>query len=304
MPHQASAEWPLWSTTARLVVTDLDALDLARGIAGRILDDVERAASRFRPDSELLNLNWDAHGAVRLSPTLAMLVERALEAARLTDGAVDPTVGAALETLGYDRDIQLIMRDEVPVRAVVGTESGWRRIHLDGQVLRMPSDLRLDLGATAKAVAADRCAEVIAGDLAVGVLVSLGGDIATAGVAPQAGWQVLVQDRPDDPATQVTLPTGIGMATSSTRSRVWRRGGELVHHIVDPATGRSAASQWRSVTVAAGSCFDANVATTATIALGDGGLEWLRRTGLPARLVDRGGNVLAISGWPEGEAAA
>ena len=293
----ATHEWDLWSTRARLVVTDQASLDEALGLVRDLLDRVELAASRFRPDSEIETLAPGPDGTVVVSPMLADLLAEALEAARTTDGTVDPTVGSALAAIGYDRDIRLV-EDGGTLRAVVRPVPGWRRLRLDGRRLTLPAGVRLDLGASAKAVAADRCAALVADTLGVGVLVSLGGDIATAGPAPRGGWQILVQDLPDDVPTQVSLPAGSAVATSSTARRTWRRGEETIHHIVDPRTSRPAAPAWRSVTVAATTCAAANSASTATIVKGRAGLDWLRQQGLPARLVDRQGNVHRCNGWP------
>lgn len=301
----ATHEWDLWSTRARLVVTDPrslgDALELVRDTLAR----VELAASRFRPDSEIENLVPGPDGTVHLSPMLADLLGEALEAARATDGAVDPTVGSALAAIGYDRDIRLV-EDGGTLRAVVRPVPGWRRLRLEADRLTLPAGVRLDLGASAKAVAADRCAALVADTLGVGVLVSLGGDIATAGPGPGGGWQILVQDGPEDEPAQVSLPAGSAVATSSTTRRTWHRGDDTLHHIVDPRTSRPVPSIWRCVTVAATTCAVANRASTATIVKNRAGLAWLSDQGLAARLVGRDGQVHVCNGWPsepEGVAA-
>ena len=143
-----------------------------------------------------------------------------------------------------------------------------------------PRHVRLDLGATAKARAADLTARRAAETVGVGVLVELGGDIATAGPAPVDGWQVLVQDTPDDPACQVSLAAGWALATSSTVRRAWRRGGVALHHIVDPRTAAPARPVWRSATVTAPSCVEANTASTAAVVLGREAARWLAVRGL------------------------
>lgn len=301
----AAQEWELWSTRARLVVTDPGALGAARILVDELLGEVELAASRFRPDSEISTLAPGRDGTAPVSPMLADLLAEAIEAARRTDGAVDPTIGATLSALGYDRDIRLVESGSRMV-ALVRPVPGWERLRLTGRTLALPAGLQLDLGATAKAVAADRCAALVAERLGVGVLVALGGDIATAGPAPAGDWQILVQDTEQDPAAHITLPAGGAVATSSTVRRTWRRGGEDLHHIVDPRTGRPAEPVWRSVTVAGASCVAANTAATATIVKARAGLAWLTGQGLPARLVDSRGAVHVCGGWPlerEGTAA-
>ena len=156
----------------------------------------------------------------------------------------------------------------------------------------------LDLGATAKAIAADRCAARVHRATGTGVLINLGGDIATAGTAPIGGWQVLVHDAADDPAGAVALQSGFALATSSTIHRRWRCGAEMVHHILDPRTGWSADPVWRTVSVAAATCLAANTVSTAAIVRGWRALDWIRALGIPARLVDSDRVVHTVGRWP------
>ena len=229
----------------------------------------------------------------------------ALRAARLTDGDVDPTVGAAMSAAGYDRDFHQIEPNGPPLRLTVRQVPGWREVRLDGRSLTLPAGVRLDLGATAKAWAADRSAARIAAQHGSGVLVSLGGDIAVAGPPPADGWRIRVQDvtgpadeTPEGPYALIAIRDG-GLATSSTAARRWQRGGDVLHHILDPRTGLPAEPVWRTVSVAAGSCADANAASTAAVIRGRRALGWLTRLGLPARLVDATGAVFTVAGWPD-----
>jgi thiamine biosynthesis lipoprotein len=99
------------------------------------------------------------------------------------------------------------------------------------------------------------------------------------------------------PDTAVTVGSG-AMATSSVTGRRWRRGERTVHHIVDPRTGDAVDASWRTVSVAAGSCVDANTASTAAIVLGADAVDWLARRRLPARLVAVSGQIVTVAGWP------
>lgn len=127
----------------------------------------------------------------------------------------------------------------------------------------------MDLGSTAKAMAADRAAAAAHAAIgAGGILVSLGGDIALAGTPPQDGWRALVAEdssAPLDAEGDVVLIADGGLATSSTRVRRWTKGGIEMHHIIDPATGAPVNGPWRAATVAAASCLEANTAATAAI---------------------------------------
>jgi thiamine biosynthesis lipoprotein ApbE len=306
-PVPAGASWRALGTLVHLLVTEPSHLDQARQLLTADLADVDAACSRFRADSEICSLRGG--GPVTTSPLLAEAVAVALRAARLTDGDVDPTVGAAMSAIGYDNDFDFIKRDGPVIELTVRSVPGWRQVHLDGRTLTMPAGVRLDLGATAKAWAADRSAARIAARTGGGVLVSLGGDIAVAGQAPAEGWRVRVQDvtgAPEDPPggayAQITIRDG-GLATSSTAARRWRRGGDVLHHILDPRTGLPAEPVWRTVSVAAGSCADANAASTAAIIRGRRALSWLAGLGLHARLVDASGAIFTVAGWPDGSEA-
>jgi thiamine biosynthesis lipoprotein len=290
-------QWPIWSTTARLVVTEPDALPAARQIVDSVLSAVDAACSRFRADSELRRLDL-AHGRpTMISPLLADLIDTALTAAERTGGDVDPTVGIAMETLGYDRDLSLIDADTA-VPAVIRSAPGWHQIRLSGQQVTIPPGIRLDLGAVGKAFAADLCATLVATAAETGVLISIGGDLATAGPAPDGGWRILVSDGPHEPSCTIRLATGRAMATSSTISRRWHRGGRLLHHVLDPRTCQPADPVWRTVSVAAPSCVDANTQTTAALVRGPAAIRRLREQSLPARLVAADGTVTTVGGWP------
>ncbi|WP_329045000.1 FAD:protein FMN transferase [Amycolatopsis sp. NBC_01488] len=295
-------------TTAELTVTDPARLPAAEELLRAELQAVDRACSRFRGDSEISSLLRHPGSPVRISPLLAEALQVALHAAELTDGLVDPTVGQAVSDLGYDRDFDEIDRDAAAAATPAGAVSGWWRIILDHarREVVVPRGVQLDLGATAKAWAADRACAAMARELGCGVLVGLGGDIAVAGPAPAQGWQVVVGD--DHAATDprrdpVIALAGGGLATSSTGCRTWRRAGRTVHHIVDPRTGDIPDVCWRTVSVAAATCVDANTASTAAVVLGARAPAWLARRRLPARLVTMDGHVVRVAGWPEGDPA-
>lgn len=281
-----------------LLVAEPAALSPARAIVETILDEVENAASRFRPDSEISLLSAAGGVQTTVSRVLADLIDAALTAARWTGGDVDPTVGSAMLALGYDRDIADVDPSMSPLSSFT-IPADWSMVEFDGRIVRLPPGVLLDLGATAKAVAADWCAQRVHLQTGSAVLVNLGGDMATAGPPPDGGWHVLVQDTDDDPPSQIALGADTGLATSSTCRRRWRHAGELVHHIVDPRTGRSAEPVWRSISVAAASCLAANTISTAAIVRGYRAPDWIATLGVPARLIGRTGAVRTLGRWPQ-----
>lgn len=300
----AAVSFPALGTTAELLVTDPGALTLATALLRTELAALDQACSRFRPDSELVAVNRGAGRPVPAGPLLRRALRVALVAAVQTRGDVDPTLGRCLRELGYDRDFAELPEDgpvAVPDRHPT---AAWRHIELDdraGTVL-VPEGTELDLGATAKALGADRAAEMIASVVGVGVLVNLGGDLATAGPTPDGGWRIRVHDRPGEPrpgdTEQTVALTGGALATSSTTVRTWYRGGVRRHHLLDPRSGLPVAPVWRTVSVTAGNCVDANTASTAAVVRGAAAPDWLAAHGLPARLVGTDGEVTTVGGWP------
>jgi thiamine biosynthesis lipoprotein len=243
---------------------------------------------------------------VTVGPLLAEAIAVAVRAAELTDGAVDPTVGPAVRALGYDRDFALMAgaAPSAPARPAGGRSA----VAFDAAsaTVTLAPGVELDLGATAKALAADRAARAAATATGAAVLVNLGGDVAVAGPVPAGGWRVRVTDdhraAASAPGQTVRIDAG-ALATSSTTVRRWGGPDRPIHHIVDPATGASAREVWRTVSVAAATCVDANTASTAAIVRGQDAPEWLAARALPARLVRVDGEVVTVGGWPAEDAA-
>jgi thiamine biosynthesis lipoprotein len=296
----ATASWRALGTTAMVVTADAAELALAAARVREVLEEMDIACSRFRADSELVAINRAGGTRVTASRVFLRATRCALRAAALTEGDLDPTIGSSLRAAGYDRDFAAL-RTGGSARFV--RAGGWRRVELDSArgTVRVPAGIELDYGATAKALAADLAATTVAETISGGVLVSLGGDIALGGVTPPGGWPVRVADghagAVDAPGQTVALHTG-GLATSSTTVRRWRRGDADLHHILDPASGRPADGPWRTVSVAAASCVDANIASTAAILRGSRAPEWLESVGLAARLVEHDGAVTVTGDWP------
>ncbi len=320
-------------TRCRLVVTDPDVLDAALALTTDALAALDRAASRFRDDSEVTRLAGLAPAAPGLSvaatvsPLLADYLRAALTAAELTGGLVDPTIGHALIAAGYDADIDIVRSrgaatapgcaghpppawslgsdprgflSAARVIPLLARHATWRDLDLVGTTLTMPAGTLIDLGASAKAHAADRIVSTLAEALPGGFLVDLGGDLASSGDLPDGGWQIAVVDGAGRRRSTV-IGAGQGFATSSTEARRWAIEGGEAHHIIDPRTGRSADPMWDMVTVATRSALLANAASTAAIILGVAAPAWLTERGLPARLQHRDGRVTTTSGWPVDE---
>jgi thiamine biosynthesis lipoprotein len=239
----------------------------------------EAVFSRFRPESELSRVNTSAEPALAVSPLFARALRVALDVAAATGGLVDPTLGAALEAAGYDRDFASLPLDG---RLGPAAPSRLREVRLDGTILRRPPGLALDLNGVVKALAVDEAAAALPGP----GFVSAGGDLAVRGPVdvglPGGGAVRLVRG---------------GLATSGVVTRRWRRGGSEQHHLIDPRSGRPSRSPWQAVTVAGAACLDADAAAKAAFLLGDDGPDWLDERGLPGRFLSGDGEAVTNASW-------
>jgi len=297
----------IWGSSVLLATLNPDLLPQARRILDEVLSAVEAAASRFHGETEIIRLNAHAgQGPVEVSTTLCDLVSHALWAWNYTDGRCDPTVADALIALGYDRDFdELLANPSREPQAPSAPAPGLGGVDIDpnASTISLPEGVHLDLGATAKARAADIAATRICEELGTGCLVDLGGDLRIAGETPKDGWTIgiVTSTRDDDDAAvqEVIAVAGGGVTSSSTSVRRWQRGGEELHHVIDPSTGRSAKEVFRLVTVAAQSAVEANALSTAALVWGEDALFELPQRGVLARLVRHDGSIERVGGWPE-----
>ncbi len=284
-----------------VVVDEPAALGLATATARRVIEAIDAVGSRFRTDSEISRVNRSGGlGPIHLSDLLNDMIAAALDAASATDGLVDPTIGALMERAGYTVTFTDIPSDGPAIDLEIRSAPGWTTIEhdWDNRTVSLPESASLDLGAVGKAWAADQAAHVAAERVGSGVLVECGGDVAVSGPTPNEGWCVRVAVANDAPAWQDVRIFDGGLATSGTETRTWRRGGEVLHHIIYPSTGLPEYSPWLMARVAAESCAEANAAATAAIVLGERAVAWLGDLGVPARLVRRDGSVVLVGLWP------
>jgi thiamine biosynthesis lipoprotein len=308
MTSRATVQLRAMGTGVTIATAEPEALASATAAVELELAHIDQACSRFRSDSDLSRINERAGEWVRVSSLCIAAIEVALRAAEMTDGLIDPTVGGALEASGYTTDFEILAKDGPALHLTVRPIPGWHKVLINRNIgaVRVPPGVHLDLGATAKSLASDRAAAVAVAETSVGVLVSCGGDLAASGKPPSGGWSVRVSehhaDPPDAPGQTILFDQG-GLATSGVTARRWLRGGQSFHHIIDPATSLPVTTPWRVVTVAASTCVEANIASTAAVILGDAAPGWLEERGLAARLVRTDGSVQRIGRWPAETAA-
>jgi thiamine biosynthesis lipoprotein len=293
------SEWTTWGTYVHVALDDPAMLTPVTTLTRAVLEEVGRACSRFRADSDLVRANRTPGRWVTVDPLLAAAASVAVLAAELTDGLVTPCLGRTLVALGYDADLGVVRRrGSSPVRRLPPpTPEAWREVGVRSDEIRVPVGCALDLGATAKAWAADVVVATIVERLGCRVLVSLGGDLRVGGPEGPPWPVVVIEQRGDQTGQLVEVDRG-GLATSTTTLRRWRGPDGETHHLIDPRTNAPVEGPLRTVTAAGGSCLAANIASTAALVLGEDALPWLESREVGARLVLDGGQVATTSTWP------
>ncbi|MGW0435934.1 FAD:protein FMN transferase [Micromonospora sp. NPDC003197] len=283
-----TARWAYRGTPVRVTVTDPTVMIGARRLVMAELVKINRVYARGRSDTELARAHRAAGQPVRVSPPLSDLVTAALSAAELTDGDVDPTIGAALLRLRLCRP-WLSGNGVSPAGPALpaGPVDGWRSVLLHQGHLTVPPAVVLDLSAIVKAYAAQRCADLLAARYDDGALVGLGRCVATAGALPTDGWPVSL-------GTERIMLAGGAVATSSGLDHDPPGFG-----IVDPRTGQPPAQQWAGVSVAAANCVDAKALSVATVLRGYDAVPWLESLGVAARLVTVDGTRKSVGAGME-----
>lgn len=261
-----------------------DAADQVR----QMIESFDARLSRFRPDSELSQLNSDQRTDAEVSGLLASMISAATWAARESGGLVDPTLVDQLEDAGYAGTFDESERaplDEAlqaaperrPARA--NPASRWHEIRIRGARVTRPADLRIDSGGVGKGLAADTAA-VLLGDRSR-FCVSAGGDIRIGGPdAESVPYPVMIDDPfGGDPIVTLQIAGG-GLATSGIGSRIWRNpDGSFGHHLINPATGAPAWTGLVQVTALAPTTLEAETLAKRALLTGPGGLGLLERWG-------------------------
>jgi FAD:protein FMN transferase len=265
-------------------------------VAATRIEQLESLWSRFRPHSDVSRLNQHAGARVAVAPETVELVERAIDGFRLTGGLYDPTLLGPVIRAGYDRTFELIpaaarpgRSDAEPACAGIGFGPGWARL---------PPGSGFDPGGIGKGLAADIVASELVAAGADGVCINLGGDVRVTGAAPGGGTWTVAVEHPAAAAPIALLGLADGaVATSTTLRRRWRVGGEVRHHLIDPATRRPSAGETCLASVATGQAWVAEVLAKAVLlAAGRAPEAVLHGTGAEALVVDTAGHICTTPG--------
>lgn len=250
--------------------------------AAREVKKVSETLTRFDPTSPLCQLNADRRSEVQVEPLLLDFIDRALEASRMTDGLIDPTLLPELEAAGYRETWSRVGGRVIDGEGLDRTESNpdkrWREIHVDHQAgtVTRPPGVRFDAGGIGKGMAADMAA-VILEEASVWSVDCLG-DIRVGGgrlveiASPERDAGQLAEFQIEDGA----------LATSGTTRRSWKRSdGSRAHHLIDPRTGQPSQGDLVQVSALAPTAVEAEARAKAALLTGlDQAQGWLPHGGI------------------------
>ena len=266
------------------------------------LDVVVAQMSGWEAESDLSRFNRAAADSWHELPEeFFEVLSCALEIARDSDGAYDPTVGALVEAWGFGAARQA---HAVPTEAALSAmhaDAGWRRLSLRKETSSalQPGRVQLDFSAIAKGHGVDLVARHLRSIGIDAALVEVGGELYGYGRKPDGtAWQVLVEASPDAENHDAAGPCvialeNIAVATSGDRWHAFEQGGTRYSHTLDPRTGKPVEHAPAAVTVIAGDAMRADAWATALTVMGaEAGYEFAQARNLAARFVTRTGQVL------------
>jgi thiamine biosynthesis lipoprotein len=291
----AERQFRAMGSDAHLIVVGGD--DHLIEAAQSMIDDLERRWSRFLDDSEISSLNRQAGAFVAVSDPTLVLIQRAVEAWRLTGGAFEPTVLGAMVRAGYDRSFELLGPNPPAGHSLLGI--GVADIEIDGNHVRLPAGTGFDPGGIGKGLAADLVAAAVMAAGADGVCINLGGDVRVCGVDPRGkGWTVAVEHPwSSEPVVLLGVADG-AVATSTTLRRQWETDGRRRHHLIDPQTGLPSDTDLTLTTVVAAEAWVAEVLAKAVLLAGSAHpFDILGGTAVQGLAVDRDGHITASAGF-------
>ena len=264
---------------------------------------VEALMSTYLDSSEISFINNNAAiSAIEISNEMRQIIEKSLYFSTLSEGAFDITYAS----VGYAYDYR---KRQQPDDASVATKLpaiDYRHIELGNNRIRFGhSGVRIDLGGIAKGYAVDRAIDIVRQCGISQAMISAGGDSRIIGDHRGRPWMIGIQHPRNPTAIALRVPLSeTAVSTSGDYERFFIQDGERVHHIINPATGRSAKNSW-SATVTGPNAMTTDALSTTLFILGAvKGLALIESLeGIDAIIIDSAGKLHYSSGFepPEPE---
>lgn len=265
-----------------------------------ILEDINAKMSTYRSTSELSRFNQMQPGSMRFSHDTGLVLQESLRLYRLTDGALDVSIGSLVNLWGFGPDQRPTKMPSAAMIADLKRHTGLQHLqmHPDGRIEKRVPNLKIDLSAIAKGFGVDEVARYLMTSGATGYMVEIGGETKTYGDKGRGEpWRIAIeQPSPDTRDIAMIIESGdYAMATSGDYRNYYEVDGQRQSHILDPRTGQPVTHQLASVTVLHPSCMTADGLATAMIVMGtDAALRLANQQQLPVMLISHKSNQFDI----------
>ena len=308
-PSVESRAFKAFGSTVTLTAVDVDDSEFESCFhhAHEFAETWEQHFSRFRPDSELSRLNRAGQAGAEVSPLFLNVLDEAMRAKSRTGGRFDPTMLQDIVALGYNRDFDALRAADPGGKTVPAAPRTTSVIEPDidrhSKIVTLRDGQGLDFGGIAKGIFIDRLFERF--HWWPGGSLNAGGDLRVWGEPPHgAHWVVGIEDPFDfgsDRCRVRVLTSGASaVATSALNRRVWTAGGQRLHHLIDPATGRPVAGRVISATAIASDLKTAEIATKALLVSSSRGEPLDPIDAATALVIDELDNAARIGGCNDG----
>ena len=219
--------------------------------AQKRIEELENLWSVTEENSDIFAVNHSDGQAVAVSEDTAEIVSFALEMADATDGALEPTIYPVLTAWGFTTDEHHVPNQEEIDRLLKYVD--YSKVSVNGNEIRLPAEMMLDLGAVGKGYASDEIAELLKKEEITSSLLNLGGNIVMIGSSPDGSpWRLGLQSPFEDDMLGVLIASDCAVVTSGNyENNFIGEDGTVYGHIIDPTTGYPVNNELASVTIVA-----------------------------------------------------
>lgn len=297
--EEASEEFFAMDTKMTVKVYGEGAPEAAREAKERLLA-LDALWSATREGSDVARLNGGAGEAIALSPKTMRLLRMSEEVREETKGALDVTLAPLLQLWGFTGGVHHVPTAEEIEAARALTGAGKLKLDEAAGTARLEKGSSVELGAVAKGYAGELVAAELKSRGVRSALLDLGGNIETVG-AHEGGtpWRVGLRNPFGGALLGTVEVADAAVVTSAIDQRFFTdEAGNRYWHILDPATGKPAASGLASATVIASSGGRADALSTALFVMGAerAAAFWRERQDFEMVLVGMDGHVWITEG--------
>ena len=262
--------------------------------------EYEKLLSRTLQGSDIWNVNHAKGEAVSVSDDTIRVLELALEVCGKSGGALDITIAPAVDLWDFKSGETVIpAKDDI---AAAMEQVDYTKVFLDGNTVRVPEGMQIDLGAVAKGYIADRVAQFLSDKGVESATLNFGGNVIAMGSKPDgSGWNIGIQDpaAPTGDSAAVLSVQGLSVVTSGVYQRGFDLDGVRYHHILDSETGYPVQNGVASVTIISSESALGDALSTACFAMGGDGLSFAESMGAEAVIIYSDGTMECTDGAEE-----